>query len=768
MKKFFRNLATASAAVLGVFVSSCHLEGIQTTFKTDPAKAEITVNVLDGLTGQDVSSTAVLEYSSTANSVIKREGNKLILEGNKALQEQVVSIHAEFSGRTGDAQVIINEVLPGGRAYYSATIVCGKPTIEVARLNLALTALFNDYVAIDVKNVTKDTKFTVTDELDKDYTVETPSYSEDEKLVQIVSQAIIPAHTFTVKAEYDGKVLTKTVETEEVMLNGDATHYSVFTFGEKPEPGQPVRFVALLHAFDETLPTENKEIDPKAPYLSYSLTRTYPTKNTVDVVFNERLGYWTLVATGDAKTLKVEPEDVTVYAYLHEGSAQQRMVSVKCHIPECTEDNTASAFRFMFESEPFVDYADLTMILNAYLDDLAKGERIDVTTETAFTVIDENGTPYVVYSPEYAPGQKQIRIATAEAIPAHKFTIVAKYAEFEKTWYNETSPVDVSEAAAYYTSTVFVREPEPVDPVQFAVVLKSFDDAAEAEYPENEIDPESKDVEYSFSRSNPSNNDVQIVFSQTSGHWELLVTGNSETKHVEAETITVKATHFPGTAQEEVLTWRCTVPKLSQSIPPTTHEFLFNSAFEYDFTPYEPETKVVVGNFFSTHGHATFPYPYSHAQIGHGHGEGDGNWLVNETEFMLETTVKYDATYGQKVDVAYDMTKISMAEFRKLKDLEKLYNTGVNTEEKTLDIKVSAFAMYTAYATKTTISHDFDIVRVKTRVKVGGGTLYKYSTQAEYVEAAIPGHEGHYHYGHGHADTHGYSGNAGGGIIWAD
>ena len=39
------------------------------------------------------------------------------------------------------------------------------------------------------------------------------------------------------------------------------------------------------------------------------------------------------------------------------------------------------------------------------------------------------------------------------------------------------------------------------------------------------------------------------------------------------------------------------------------------------------------------------------------------------------------------------------------------------------------------------------------------------SIQAE--EAAIPGHEGHYHQGHGHEHGHGAE-NAGGGIIWAD
>lgn len=540
MKKFFKNLAMASSVLLGFLVSSCQLENIETVFMTDPAEARIAVKVVDGLTGDDVTETAVLTYSSTANTVIERDGNELVIKGNKALQEQKVSIHAEFSGRSGDAEVTVHALLAGGQANYGAVIICGKPTVDVARLTLSLVSIFTDYETLDIKNVTKETEFTVTDENGKTYDVGAPTYSDEEKLVEIVSAEAIPAHTFTVKAKYLTNEDTDVVATEAVDLNEDATYYSAFTFGEKPVPGKPVKFIAALRSFDDA-EEGSGEVDPESGIVEYTFSRKSATGNTVDIEFSESLKCWCLVVTGDEKDLKVVAEKIIVTATLYPGTAQQESANWTCNVPECDTDNDG-----------------------------------------------------------------------------------------------------------------------------------------------------------------------------------------------------------------------------------TYHDFNFNSEFELDFTPYEPTEKVTVGTFFSTHGHQTMPYPFSHAQIGHGHGEGDGNWLVNETEFMLETEVKYTSTYGTKAaTVAYDMQLITVAELAKIQRMLKAYDT-MKVEEKTLTIKVSAFSMYTAYATRTVTSCKFDIVRKSSRVIVGSGFMDTYTTQAEYVEAAIPGHEGHYHYGHGHADTHGYSGNAGGGIIWAD
>lgn len=182
-------------------------------------------------------------------------------------------------------------------------------------------------------------------------------------------------------------------------------------------------------------------------------------------------------------------------------------------------------------------------------------------------------------------------------------------------------------------------------------------------------------------------------------------------------------------------------------------------------------TEVTFGEFFSTHNLHMYTHDYSH-EITHdyGHAKVSGNWLYNETEFILETTVEYDKMFGTK-GVAYDLSK---AETSADKAVVKYYGEALKTPwvvtKEILDIKVSAFARYSAFGTKITTTLVYDVKRdvAGDDVVVGTITLTNIATQAEYVEASIPGHEGHYHYGHGHADEHGYSSNAGGGILWAE
>lgn len=183
-------------------------------------------------------------------------------------------------------------------------------------------------------------------------------------------------------------------------------------------------------------------------------------------------------------------------------------------------------------------------------------------------------------------------------------------------------------------------------------------------------------------------------------------------------------------------------------------------------------TEVTFGTFKSDFNQHLYTHDYSHEYThDYGHSHVSGYWMYNETEFILNTYVRYDkqfGTKGQECDMSEAHTPADVA-------MVLYYAEALQTpwtfEEEILDVTVSAFARYSAFGTKITTTLVYDVMRVedgKDDVVVGTITLTNVATQAEYCEAAMPGHEGHYHYGHGHDDIHGYSSNAGGGIIFAE
>ncbi len=193
---------------------------------------------------------------------------------------------------------------------------------------------------------------------------------------------------------------------------------------------------------------------------------------------------------------------------------------------------------------------------------------------------------------------------------------------------------------------------------------------------------------------------------------------------------------------------------------------------DFELVPGEEKTKTITGTFFSTHGHATYTHSYSHAT--HGHGEGDGEWLYNESEFILTTTIEYDSFTGIMLDKCVkEYTAEAKVSDKPMVDkfFESLtLNVGTTVKE-TIDVKVSAFAMYSAYGIQQFKTQPYSVNRKNadgSKTLVGKFEIVNVSTAAEYCEAAMPGHSGHYHFGHGHDDVHGYSSNAGGGIIWAE
>ncbi len=187
--------------------------------------------------------------------------------------------------------------------------------------------------------------------------------------------------------------------------------------------------------------------------------------------------------------------------------------------------------------------------------------------------------------------------------------------------------------------------------------------------------------------------------------------------------------------------------------------------------PVEPQkTQETVGTFYPMD--HTVP-SYKHA---YGHGRGDGKWLYNETEFLLNTEVIYPLLFEIKVGEIEFTEKATSKDKETLNEkyqlLSPLFNIKTELTD-TLEIQVSAYAMYSAYAVRTTVSATIPVLRVNSDDSTD--TVAKVSvemtegTQAEYCEAPLPEYSHLYIHGHGQPDEHGqHSSNAGGGIMWTE
>lgn len=150
------------------------------------------------------------------------------------------------------------------------------------------------------------------------------------------------------------------------------------------------------------------------------------------------------------------------------------------------------------------------------------------------------------------------------------------------------------------------------------------------------------------------------------------------------------------------------------------------------------------------------------------HG-GEGNWLYNESEFILTGTVDYEIWSGSKllsVDPATDANVKAFADAIEAND-------PVTKTPGSLDLKISAWAAYRAWQTRTATTFVYDVYKVNTllgtETKLGTFSFLKYSgNAAQWEEKAISNHAGHYQKGHGTVDTHGGHNNAGGGIIFGE
>lgn len=354
------------------------------------------------------------------------------------------------------------------------------------------------------------------------------------------------------------------------------------------------------------------------------------------------------------------------------------------------------------------------------------------------------------YSGEYKIAEGATKgsyvITGKNGISAFEFEITAKYGDDSEKATVQIGNIGAGEVRNYLVPISVGEAVEP-NPAVAKITVNVLD-----AFLEKDVTSES---EISAELSPASSADIEV-------NDNVVTVSAGKSLEIVAQDITIKVKY--GELSETAVVSLDKIPE--NVVVEKSIDVAFNKVSAYVLNKVESKSTVDVGTFFSTHNLHTYTHEYGH---GYGHGHDSGEWLYNETEFILETTVKYTDAYGIS-----DLTKVYLTEIANDINAVDIYAAGYEKnyveEEAVLNIKVSAFARYSAYATRTTTVTKYDVVRYlnDTEEVVGKFTVTSVATQAEYCEAAMPGHEGHYVHGHGHADEHGYSSNAGGGIIWSE
>lgn len=243
--------------------------------------------------------------------------------------------------------------------------------------------------------------------------------------------------------------------------------------------------------------------------------------------------------------------------------------------------------------------------------------------------------------------------------------------------------------------------------------------------------------------------------------WVFELNGN---KALSAQKVTVTATYKGDTATDEVDV-RAILPgghvKYMSYVfvaehPGPTPEIYYNMQFAGN-----EDVETITGTF----------NPRDHK--GHSH---DGSvWAFNETEFILNAKFNWVDSFGVFEVAPMPTPEMRSDEWLILQGFTANIEKNIVEFEEEVEFPISAFAMYTLVGSQFVSSKNYEVYRYETigeevlePVLIGTISAFDVATQVEYMEQSIPGHEGHYHEGHGLPDTHGYSNNAGGGIVWGE
>lgn len=199
---FLKSILKAAIAILPLagLVSSCDLftnNGAST--EQEPAKAVITVKVVDRATGADLSSSATITASCSAT--VSVAGPVVTITGDKSIAAQSVTINASTSAGTGSTTIQIPALNPTWNYVGNATVFVGSwpnvpPTPAVKEEAEAEINVFVFDRSQNDKDVTADATITAT-------STGSEALSVAQSVVTITGNKAIAAQTVTVKAVYN-------------------------------------------------------------------------------------------------------------------------------------------------------------------------------------------------------------------------------------------------------------------------------------------------------------------------------------------------------------------------------------------------------------------------------------------------------------------------------------------------------------------------------------------------------------------------------------
>lgn len=144
--------------------------------------------------------------------------------------------------------------------------------------------------------------------------------------------------------------------------------------------------------------------------------------------------------------------------------------------------------------------------------------------------------------------------------------------------------------------------------------------------------------------------------------------------------------------------------------------------------------------------------------VNNGHSHNDTNWFLNASDY----SGKFTAEWNESAKTSIKNVVINNAKAESYIDalIQAVNVKGSETYE------VAAWEMISTIFTISTSETTYNIVSTIDGTVVGQVTVVNPLAKVEVkeVRSAIPGHEGHYHYGH----SHGAGDNAGGGMGWAE
>lgn len=144
--------------------------------------------------------------------------------------------------------------------------------------------------------------------------------------------------------------------------------------------------------------------------------------------------------------------------------------------------------------------------------------------------------------------------------------------------------------------------------------------------------------------------------------------------------------------------------------------------------------------------------------VENGHSHDGSSWYLNASDYSAKFTAEWNESAKTSIK------SVSLKNDKAASYVDALAQTKTVSGSRSWE--VAAWEMISTVYTISTCEITYNVVSTIDGTVVGTVVVVDplHSVEVEAIRSAIPGHEGHYHYGH----SHGASNNAGGGMGWAE